>query len=193
MEFSVRTEQPILILFLAYSPFDNVFRLEYVLFYQVYAKITTFFYQEMFGGWLLSYTLTSKRLVETDVKMMSRRQKWHQNVKSVILTLCTRVVLHPSCKTTFPSPGRARGNSVRVCKKQFSCIPDRNFHVTHECKAMSPYTEAVRRLSCMTVGCLLDVIFRRQSFRYICRSPKCPTALNVRIFKVCLKQCGKGR
>ena len=47
-EFSIRTEQPLLILFLAY-PFDNAFRLEYVMFYQFYAKITTFFDQEIFG------------------------------------------------------------------------------------------------------------------------------------------------
>ena len=50
------------------------FRLEYVLVYQFYAKITTFFNQEKFGR-LLSYTLTSKCLAETDVKMTSKRQK----------------------------------------------------------------------------------------------------------------------
>ena len=50
------------------------FRLEYVLFYQFYAKITTFFNQEKFGR-LLSYTLTSKCLAETDVKMTSKRKK----------------------------------------------------------------------------------------------------------------------
>ena len=47
----------------------------------------------------LSYTLMSKRLKETDVKMTSRRQT---DVKTVILTSCTRVVLHPSCKTKNP-------------------------------------------------------------------------------------------
>ena len=39
----------------------------------IYAKITTFFDQEKFGRFL-SYTLTSKRLAETDVEMKSRRQ-----------------------------------------------------------------------------------------------------------------------
>ena len=35
-----------------------------------------------------------------------------------MLTSCTRVVLHLSCKT-FPSPGRVHGNPGRVCKKKF--------------------------------------------------------------------------
>ena len=51
----------------------STFRLEYVLFYQFYTKITTFFDLEKFGT-ALSYTLTSKRLAETDVKMTSRRK-----------------------------------------------------------------------------------------------------------------------
>ena len=55
----------------------------------------------------LSYTLTSKHLAETDVKI-------------VILTSCTRVVLHPSCKMTFPRPGRVHRNFGRVCKKHIS-------------------------------------------------------------------------
>ena len=117
MEFSIRTEQPLLILFLAYSSFDNAFRLEYVLFYQFYAKITTFFRSRnvRFGSSLIRWCrnvwwkLTWKW--RQDVK------KWRQNVKIVILTSCTRVVLHPSCKTTFPSPDRVYGNSGRVCKK----------------------------------------------------------------------------
>ena len=51
--------------------------------------------------WLLSYTLTSKRLAENE-----------NGVKIVLLTSCTRVVLHPSCKTTFSSPGRVCKNSL---------------------------------------------------------------------------------
>ena len=41
--------------FLAYSSFDYAFRLEYVLFYQVFAKINTFFDQETFGTAPLLY------------------------------------------------------------------------------------------------------------------------------------------
>ena len=63
----------------------------------------------------LSKTLTSKHLAENDVNMTSR---WKNDVKIVILTSCMQVVLHPSCKTTFPSPGRVHGNSGRVCKKR---------------------------------------------------------------------------
>ena len=35
--------------------------------------------------WLFSYTLTSKRLAETDMKMTSRRQKWRQNYHADIM------------------------------------------------------------------------------------------------------------
>ena len=45
-EFSIRTEKPLWILFLAYSSFRITFMLENVLFYQIYAQIT-FFDQEI--------------------------------------------------------------------------------------------------------------------------------------------------
>ena len=66
--------------------------------------------------WLLSYKLTSKRLAETDMKMISKCRQ--NDVKTVILTSCTRVILHPSYKTTFPSPGLVHGDPGRVCKKK---------------------------------------------------------------------------
>ena len=89
-----------------------------MLFYQKYTQITTFYDQEVFGSYLRSWRQNILR------KMTST---WHQDVqndvKIVILTSCTRVVLHPSCKTTFPSPGRVHGNSDRVCKNiSFSSI-----------------------------------------------------------------------
>ena len=90
-EFSIRTEQPLQILFLVYSSFDNAFRLEYVLYCQFYAKITTLSIKKS-SVRHLSYTLMSKRLKETIVKMTSRRQT---DVRTVILMSCTRVVLHP--------------------------------------------------------------------------------------------------
>ena len=48
---------------------------------------------------------------------------WRENdvkndVKIVILTSCMSVIVHPSCKTTFPSPVRVHGNPGRVCKKE---------------------------------------------------------------------------
>ena len=49
-EFSISTEQPLLILFLAYLILTIAFRLDFVLFYQFYAEITTFFDQETFGS-----------------------------------------------------------------------------------------------------------------------------------------------
>ena len=98
--------------FLHTLPSTVTFMLELVLLDQIYTQITKFFGQEMFGS---SKMLTSKRLVENDVNMTSRRKKNY--VKIVILTSCTRVVLHPSCKMTFPCPGRVHGNSGRVCKK----------------------------------------------------------------------------
>ena len=119
MEFSIRTEQPLQILFFLHALLSIItIRLEYVLFYQFYTKITTFSSIKKCSVWLLPYTLTSKSLAETDVKMKSRHQKWRLNVKFVTLTSCTRNVLHPSFKMTFPSPGRIHGNSGRVCKKK---------------------------------------------------------------------------
>ena len=59
-EFSIRTEQSLQILFLAYSSLDNCIRLEYVLFYQFDAKITTFFDQEMFGLTPLLYVVIER-------------------------------------------------------------------------------------------------------------------------------------
>ena len=105
--------------FLHTLPSTLAIRLEYVLFYQFYAKITTFFNKKSLVR-LISYTLTSKHLAETDMKMMSRRQKWHPNVRIIILTSCTIVVLHPSCKTTFASPSQVHGNHGRVWKKQMT-------------------------------------------------------------------------
>ena len=46
--------------------------------------------------------------------MMPRHQKWCQNVKLIILTSWTRVVLQPLYKTTFPRG--IHGNPGRVCK-----------------------------------------------------------------------------
>ena len=70
------------------------------LFHQVYAKITTFFSMKKSSVQLLLYvhveTFGGNRL-GNDAKTSKRRQ----NVKIVILTSCTRVVLHHPCKTTF--------------------------------------------------------------------------------------------
>ena len=54
-EFSICTEEPLWILFLAYSSSTVAFRLEYVLFHQFYAKLTTFFDQGKFGTAPLLY------------------------------------------------------------------------------------------------------------------------------------------
>ena len=75
--------------FLQTLPSTTAFRLEYVLFYQFYTKITTFFNQEKFDMAPLLYI---------DVKTFGgnwrengmKTSKWHQNVKIIILTSCTR-------------------------------------------------------------------------------------------------------
>ena len=103
--------------FLHTLPSTIAFRLEYVLFYQFYAKITTFFDQDKFGTAPFLYVHVETfggNSRENDVKK-SKNDVKTSNV--VILTSCTRVVLHPSCKTTFPSPGRVHGNAGRICKK----------------------------------------------------------------------------
>ena len=55
--------------FLHTLPSTIALRLKYVLFYQFYAKITTFFSIKKCSGLLLSDTLMSECLPETDVKM----------------------------------------------------------------------------------------------------------------------------
>ena len=95
--------------FLHTLPSTIAFRLEYVLFNHFYAKITTVFIKKSLV-WLLFYTLMSKCLAESDVKMSkitSKSTYWHH-------------ARHPSCKTTFPSPGQVHGNPGRVCKKSLS-------------------------------------------------------------------------
>ena len=79
------------------------------------------------GEWLLFRRFTSKLSWSWSSLIRWRWNvwwkltwKWRQNVKIVILTSCTRVVLHPSCKTTFPSSGQVHGNPSRVCKNSMS-------------------------------------------------------------------------
>ena len=89
-EFSISTSKPLLFLFLAISSFDNCIIR--------WPDIDI----ETFGGnW-------------------RENQKWRQNVQIVILKSCTKVVFHPLCETTFPSPGRVRGNPGWVCKNSTS-------------------------------------------------------------------------
>ena len=84
------------------------FRLEYVIFYQSYLKIT-FFGSEMFG---------SAPLLYNDVETFGGN--WHENeFKTSKLSYrrhAWELCYTPSCKTTIPSPGRVHGNCGRVCK-----------------------------------------------------------------------------
>ena len=93
--------------------------------FQFWTKITTFFDQEKFGTAPLLYVaveMFGRKLRENDVKTS---KIWRKNGNIVILTSCTRVVLHPSCKTTFPSPigfteipvGYARTRNLKYEKK----------------------------------------------------------------------------
>ena len=76
------------------------FRLEYVLFDQFYAKITTFFDQETFSSAPFLYVdigMFGGNWCENDAKtskMMLKSSYWHH----------AWVVLHPSCKMTFLAP-----------------------------------------------------------------------------------------
>ena len=68
--------------FLHTIPLTIAFRLEYVLFYQFYAKVTIFFDEEKFGTAPLLY-VDDKRLAENDIKtskMKSKRQNGHTDV-----------------------------------------------------------------------------------------------------------------
>ena len=98
--------------FLHTLPSTIAFRLENVLFYQFYAKKTTFFDQEKFGIAPLLYVD-----VEVETFGGNWHEKWCQNVKIIILTSYTSVVLYPSSKITFSSPGQVHGNPGQVCKQ----------------------------------------------------------------------------
>ena len=115
-EFSIRLEQPLQILFLANSPFDNCIQAWICVVLSILRQDNYIFINVRFGSALIRWRRNVWR---------KPTWKWPQDVindvKIAILTSCTRVVLHVrrhflSCKTTFPSPGRAHGNSGRVCK-----------------------------------------------------------------------------
>ena len=74
--------------------------------------------------------------------MTSRRQKLRQNVNIAILTSCTRVVLHPTCKTTFPSPGQ-----VHVCMYvyKYACMYVRTYVCMYVCVVQSVYVGGCMR------------------------------------------------
>ena len=114
------------------------FRLEYVLFYQFNAKITTFFDQEKFGTAPLLY-------VDVETFGGNWHKKWRQDVKNAAKTSKPsswrheRESSHPSCETTFPSPGRVHGKPDRVCKKYSSRIPDKVFCDFHQCWQILSY------------------------------------------------------
>ena len=97
-EFSIRTEQPLWIPFLAYFSFDNSFlkSLNMSLIYEFYAKITEFFIKKC-SIWFLSKTLTSEHLAESDVKNWCCDIKnWcHYIKKTTWYQSCTRVALLP--------------------------------------------------------------------------------------------------
>ena len=81
----VLIERTIMVLFLAYSSFDNCFWTWTSVVLSIYAKITTFFDQEKFGT-APPYTSTSKRLEELTWKWRQDVKKWRQIVKIIILT-----------------------------------------------------------------------------------------------------------
>ena len=108
--------------FLHTLPKTVAFRLEYVLFYQFYAKITTFFLQEKLGKaplLIVDVETFGGNWGENDVKTSKMTSKRQNDIKIVILTSCTRIVLPPPppCKTTFPSPSRVCNNE-KVCTHQ---------------------------------------------------------------------------
>ena len=65
--------------FLHTFPSTIVFKLEFVLLYQFYAKITVFFIKKC-AVWLLSKALTSKGLPENDVKNWKLRSGMEESM-----------------------------------------------------------------------------------------------------------------
>ena len=109
--------------FLHTFPSTSAFKLEHALFYRFYAKITVFFIKKC-SVRLLSKTLTSKtfggkwrqKLMLWRQKLMFWRQHWRYDVKKTTWRHERESSYTPSCKTTFPSPGRVHGSGP-VCKK----------------------------------------------------------------------------
>ena len=105
--------------FLHTLPSTLAFRLEYVLFYQCYDKIATFFDQEKFGMAPLLYVdveIFRENWRANDIntsKMTSKRQNRRTDIMH-------ESRLKPSCKTTFLNPGQVHANPGRVCKNRWS-------------------------------------------------------------------------
>ena len=78
-----------------------------------------------------------------------RKLTWksRQDVKMMPNSLCTRVVLDSSCKTTFPSPGRFHGNPGRVCKKVSSGFASRK-KIPHITAILNCCENRLRRNEC---------------------------------------------
>ena len=104
------------------------FGLEYVLFYQTYAEITTFFRSRYvrFGSYLRCWSrnVWRKNWRQHD-EMTSKRQNSYPDAmhESRLIPLPPPPHTH-TCKTTFPNPGRIHGNSGRICNNtQFEPWP----------------------------------------------------------------------
>ena len=112
-------------------PSTVAFRLEYVLFYQVYAKITTFFDHEMFGTALLLYI---------DVEMFGGN--WRQDVKNDVETSKTSYWRHARESSYTPHVRRHF-----LAPVEFTAIPvgyARKCRLTWVCNTLSCMTSIWR-------------------------------------------------
>ena len=101
------------------------FRLEYVLFYQVYAKITTIFDQEIFNLAPLLYADIERfggNRRKNDIKkskMMSKRENRHADIMHI------KASYTPSCKTWFFLP-RSCSQKFRLIFQEYSPVDSSN-------------------------------------------------------------------
>ena len=106
-EFSIRIDRPLQVLVLAYSSFDNLDLNAVCIVLSILCQNNYIFRSRNVRFGSTSICWRQNVLQKNYVNIMSRHQKRR---KIVILASCKRVVLHPLCKTTFPSPGQ-------ICKK----------------------------------------------------------------------------
>ena len=108
-EFSIRTKQPLWMLFLvdAFSRILFLWQLHLHFYVHYCINITlkcVHFVQEMLG------------FAPTETFGEKWRNHWHHDVKKDIMTSCSRW-----CMATFPCTGQSRGNFCWVCKKMSFC------------------------------------------------------------------------
>ena len=136
-EFSVCTKEPLWILFLAYSSFDNcIFSFEPVLSFQFHAKITTFF-RSRNGCYGSSLRCWCRNIWQ------KLTWKWRQDVKISYWHHAQKSSYTPHVRRHFLSPFRDHRNPGQVCKnwlsKSFGLFQSYHIYSSSQWQELSQY------------------------------------------------------